>query len=418
MSVRTGAAVEELSAVDLTNPRTFEERDLRPYWRTLRDEHPLFWHDPRGDNPGFWVVSRYADMLTVFRDNKRFTSEQGNVLVTLLAGFDSAAGRMLAVTDGPRHKDLRNLLLKSFSPRALRRVEERVIQNTRRLVAQAVRRGEADFAVDVAERIPINTIGDLLGVPPSDQDFLLRLNKQALSSNDEGQSDEDAWLARNEILLYFNDLVAERRAKPQEDVISVLANSELNGEPLTEDDIVLNCYSLILGGDETSRLSMIEAVRAFTQHPDQWGRLRNREVELDTAVEEVLRWSTPAMHFGRTALADVELHDRTISAGEIVTLWMTSANRDDRVFDDPYTFDLGRVQNKQLAFGYGPHFCLGAFLGRLEIRAMLDTLRTFSSGFEINGEVRPIHSNFLSGLGSLPIRFTPDEAGLAAAADV
>ncbi|MFB7738709.1 cytochrome P450 [Streptomyces sp. NPDC056112] len=414
MTAQTMSTPDDVSTVDLTDPRTFEENDLREYWRRLRTTRPLHWHPPTGDAPGFWVLSRYADVMALYKDNKRLTSERGNVLVTLLAGGDSAAGRMLAVTDGARHRNLRNVLLKAFSPQALKPITDRVHANTTRLVVEAVRRGECDFATDVAEHIPMNTISDLLGVPTADREFLLNLNKSALSSNEEGQSATDAWLARNEILLYFNELVAERRAKPTEDVISVLANSTVNGEPLSEEVIVLNCYSLILGGDETSRLSMIDAVRTFTRHPDQWQLLRDQEVTLESATEEVLRWATPAMHFGRRAVTDMELHGQVIAGGDIVTLWNSSANRDEEVFADPYVFDLNRSPNKHITFGYGPHFCLGAYLGRVEVNAMLDALRTYSTGFEVTGEPQRIHSNFLTGLSSLPVRFEPDETALAA----
>ncbi|MFD4956397.1 cytochrome P450 [Streptomyces sp. NPDC058451] len=414
MTAQTMSTPDDISTVDLTDPRTFEENDLREYWRRLRTTRPLHWHPPAGDAPGFWVISRYADVMALYKDNKRLTSERGNVLVTLLAGGDSATGKMLAVTDGAPHRNLRNVLLKAFSPQALKPISDRVRQNTTRLVVEAVRRGECDFATDVAEHIPMNTISDLLGVPTADREFLLNLNKSALSSNEEGQSETDAWLARNEILLYFNELVAERRAKPTEDVISVLANSTVNGEPLSEEVIVLNCYSLILGGDETSRLSMIDAVRTLKRHPDQWQSLRDREVTLESATEEVLRWATPAMHFGRRAVTDVELHGQVIAAGDIVTLWNSSANRDEEVFADPYVFDLNRSPNKHITFGYGPHFCLGAYLGRVEVNAMLDALRTYSTGFEVIGEPQRIHSNFLTGLCSLPVRFEPDEAALAA----
>ncbi|MFB6977278.1 cytochrome P450 [Streptomyces scopuliridis] len=414
MTAHTMPIPDDISTIDLTRPRTFEENDLSAYWRQLRTTRPLHWHPPAGDAPGFWVVSRYADVMALYKDNKRLTSERGNVLVTLLSGGDSAAGKMLAVTDGAMHRNLRNVLLKSFSPHSLKPIVDRVRTNTTRLVVEAVRRGECDFATDVAEHIPLNTISDLLGVPTADREFLLSLTKSALSSDEEGQSATDAWLARNEILLYFSELVAERRARPTEDVISVLANSTVDGELLTEEVIVLNCYSLILGGDETSRLSMIDSVQTLSRYPDQWQLLRDRKVTLESATEEVLRWATPAMHFGRRAVTDVELHGQVIAAGDVVTLWNSSANRDEEVFADPYVFDLNRSPNKHITFGYGPHFCIGAYLGRAEVNAMIDALRTYTTGFEITGEPQRIHSNFLTGLCSLPTRFQPDEAAMAA----
>jgi cytochrome P450 len=413
MTAQTIPIADEIATINLTDPQTFEDNDLGAYWRRLRATDPVHWHPAAEDTGGFWVVSRYADIMALYKDDKRFTSEKGNVLVTLLADGDSGAGKMLAVTDGPRHRSLRNVLLKAFSPQALQSIADRVVANTTRLVREAVQRGECDFATEVAEHIPLNTISDLLGVPVADRGYLLELNKSALSSDEADQSATEAWLARNEILLYFSELVEDRRKNPAEDVISVLANSTVDGEPLSEEAIVLNCYSLILGGDETSRLSMIESVRALAQYQDQWRMLRDGQATVQSATEEVLRWATPAMHFGRTALTDVELHGKVIAEGETVTLWQSSANRDEEIFTDPDVFDLNRSPNKHLAFGYGPHFCLGAYLGRAEVSAMLNALRTYSTGFEITGEPQRVHSNFLTGCSSLPVRFHPDQAALA-----
>ncbi|MBV6698106.1 cytochrome P450 [Kitasatospora aureofaciens] len=405
---------EEISSVNLVDPKSYLENDMDAYWRRMRADHPVHWHAGDGNQPGFWVVSRYADVMALYRDDKRLTSEKGNVLVTLLAGGDSAAGQMLAVTDGQRHKDLRNVMLKAFSPRALAKVTELVRANTRALMADAVRRGTGDFAAEVASVIPMTTVGGLLGVPQKDHPYLLGLTKSSLSSDDADQAPEEAFLARNEILLYFSDLVADRRENPQDDVITTLTQSDINGVPLTDQDIVFNCYSLILGGDETSRLSMIEALYALSREPEQWQRLKSGEVTLESAVEEILRWASPAMNFGRRALVDFEVAGSTVRSGDVVTLWNISANRDDTVFEDPFRLDLARTPNKHITFGYGPHFCLGAYLARVEVKEMLDALRTFSTGFELTGEPRRIHSNLMTGMSYLPVRFTPDEAGLAA----
>ncbi|MBD0418078.1 cytochrome P450 [Streptomyces sp. TRM S81-3] len=396
----------DLADIDLTDPRTFLDRqkELVGIWRAFRTQDPVHWHAVQGRAvPGFWVVSRYRDVMEVYRDNKRFTSERGNVLATLLEGGDSAAGRMLAVTDGRRHRELRNVLLKAFAPRVLEPVVDGVRRRADRLVREAVARGTCDFAQDVAEHIPMATIADLLGVPAADRDYLLSLTKQALSSEEEGQSEEEALVARNELLLYFSDLAAERRDDPRDDVVSVLAAATIDGEPLNEQEIVLNCYSVIIGGDETSRLSMICGMHELIGHPEQWRRLKEGEVTVESAVEEVLRWVSPAMHFGRRALTDVEIGGRTIRAGDVVTLWNSSANYDEDVFDRPEVFDLGRTPNKHVSFGYGPHFCLGAYLGRAEIHAMLSALRTHVAEAALTSPARPIHSNFLHGYSSLPV---------------
>ncbi|QFR00443.1 cytochrome P450 [Streptomyces phaeolivaceus] len=399
--------------VDLADPATFADHDLTAFWRTLRDTRPVHWNRPTATRRGFWVLSRHEDVMAVHRDNENFTSERGNVLVTLLEGGDAGAGRMLAVTDGPRHEQLRKILLRSLGPRVLRPVAAAVRANTRSLVRKAVAGGTCDFALEIASRIPMNTISNLLGVPETDRDFLLGLNKTALSSDDDDVDEEESAMARNEILLYFHDLVEERRRAPGEDLISVLAHSTVDGATLTDEDVVLNCYSLIIGGDETSRLSMIDSVYSLAAHPEQWQRLKNGEVGVDTAVDEVLRRASPSMHFGRTALRDIEINGVTIRRDDIVTLWHYSANRDERVFDRPEVFDLGRAPNRQISFGYGPHYCVGAYLAKIEISELLLALRDFTTGFEPAGPALRLRSNLLNGFHSLPVRFFPDPAGPA-----
>ncbi|WP_433192161.1 cytochrome P450 [Nocardia sp. CA-107356] len=394
-----------IDTVDLADPATFATHDLSEFWRTLRDTTPVHWNPPSAHHRGFWVLSRYTDILATYRDDVTFTSEYGNVLVTLLDGGDAGAGRMLAVTDGPRHNELRKILLRALSPRVLSDVAVAVRANTRRLVRAAVDRGECDFATDVASRIPMTTICSLLGVPGSDHEFLLSLTKTALSAEEDHAEDIESEMARNDILLYFQDLVEERRAAPGDDVISLLAASTLGDEPLSDDDIVLNCYSLIIGGDETSRLTMIDAVHTLAKHPDQWRRLVTGECAVDTAVDEVLRWASPSMHFGRTALRDSTIHGVPITAGDIVTLWHASGNRDERAFTRPEVFDLGRTPNRHLSFGHGPHYCVGAALAKIEIAELLLALRDFTTGFERTGPAARIRSNLLTGFSTLPIRF-------------
>ena len=390
--------------VDLADPLTHAEHDLRDLWRKLREQSPVSWHQPREDAPGFWVLSRYADIVAVYRDTRLFSSERGNVLASLQRGGDPAGGRMIAVTDGPRHAALRKLLASAFTPRFLAPLERQVRDDTRRLLHTAVERGACDFAQDVAAHIPLATICGLLGVPEEDRQFLLSLTRAALSSDEPEQSPAEVWRARTELLLYFTELAQRRRADPREDVVSLLVTSHLDGAPLTTDEVILNCYSLILGGDETARLSMIGAVAAFIDHLHQWDALRLGHVDTASAVEEVLRWTTAAMHAGRTATEDVELHGRRIRAGDTVTLWNTSANRDEHAFDAPDRFDLGRTPNRHLTFGYGPHFCLGAALARIEIGALLDGLREVVTDIRPAGERRRIYSNFLAGYSSLPVR--------------
>ncbi|GGU09305.1 cytochrome P450 [Streptomyces violascens] len=404
-------AVPEPSTVDLTDPQTFLDVDPQAMWRRYREQSPVHWQSVSGSRmPGFWAVTKYADVVDIYRNNKDFTSERGNVLVTLLQGEDSASRKMLAVTDGPRHREIRNLMLKSFSPRVLEPVVAGIHRRTRELVEQALRLGSLDFVTDVADHIPINTIGDLMDIPAGDRERLVEWNTQTLSRHSSEDSALDEVMARNEILLYFSELAAKRRKNPGEDVISALATATVDGKPLSEDEIVFNCYSLILGGDESSRMSSIGGLIAFSEHPEQWRRLKDGEVGADSATEEVMRWTTPAMHFGRRALVDVPVRDQVIKAGDVVTLWNSSANFDEDVFTDPGTFDIARTPNKHVAFGHGPHFCLGAFLGRVHVNAMVEALRTRVARIELDGPPQRLYSNFVYGYSGLPVTLTAEGA--------
>lgn len=397
--------------IDLADSATFVEHDLTAFWRGLRDETPVYWNAQTEQRPGFWVLSRHRDLVDVYRDTENFSSATGNVLDTLLTGGDSASGKMLAISDGPRHRELRRVLLKSFVPRALRSVEEHMRAATDQLVAEAVRRGTCDFAADVAAHIPLATICDMLGVPGAQRAEVLRMAKSALASEVPGQDAMRSWLAKNEILMYFAKLAKRRAGDPGADVVSMLTTCEVNGRKLSEDEIILNCYGLVLGGEETTRLSMIGAVAAFLAHPGQWRRLRAGEVDFGTATDEILRWTTATRHVGRLATADVRLHDTRIRAGDIVTLWHASANFDEREFSDPMSFDLSRKPNNHLVFGHGPHFCIGAYLGRAEISALLSALCKHVDDFEATAPPEHLYSTVFSGYASLPVRLVPAVSG-------
>jgi cytochrome P450 len=396
----------------LADPKTYAEQDMAEVWYGLRAKEPVFWHPPTAEELGFWVLTRYADIVQVLRDDTRFTSERGNVLDTMLNGGDTGARRMLAVTDGAHHSELRKLLLVAFSPRALAGVAQRVREITRKLLLEALERRQCDFAQDVASAIPLNTICDLLDIPVADRQEILRLTKSALASDYSAPERDADRMSRGAILVYFNELLADRRKHPGSDPISIMASAEINGRQLDDVDIVLNCYSLIMGGDETSRLAMIGATKAFAEYPDQWAALKDGTVSVESAGEEVLRWTTPTMHFGRSAVADVTLHERTIKSGDLVTLWLVSANHDETVFPRPGTFAISRSPNKHLALGYGRHFCLGAYLGRVEINAMLDGLRALVGRIEQTAPERWIYSNFLNGMSSLPVALEREPRGV------
>ncbi|MFE1981454.1 cytochrome P450 [Streptomyces mirabilis] len=390
-------------SLDLTDAETFVDHDPHAYFREVRRGRPVYWHEAPGPRSGFWVVAGYEDVVAAYSDADALRSARGTVLDVLLAGDDSAGGKMLAVTDGPRHRAMRSVMWRSFTSRALEAVARQVRSRAQRLVREVTGAGAFDFAAEVAEHIPMNTICDLLAVPEVDRGRLLGWNKKTLSAEAAGADPLDALQARNEIVLYFMDLARERRADPGDDVVSVLACAKVDDEPFTLEEVALNCYSIMLGGDESSRVSAISTVRALAEHPHQWRALKAGQVSLDSAVEEALRWATPAMYFARTAHHDLVLGGRHIRGGDIVTLWNISANNDERVFHEPRSFDLARFPNKHVAFGHGRHFCLGAHLGRIELRALLEALMVSVGAVEQDGVPNRIHSSLLHGHSSLPV---------------
>lgn len=402
----TDLAPDELADLDLADPALHLRPDMLAVWEQLRAVAPVHWTRPREGRPGFWSVTRYDDAIAAYR-NPALTSERGNVLSTLQQGHDSAAGKMLAVTDGPRHRAVRGVMLQSFSPRALAPIVAGVEQRVRDLVAGAVALGDCDFATDVADHIPINTIGDLMEVPRADRAKLVEWNTLTLARPDGEHDLLDEQIARNEILLYFGELARARRRRPGSDVLSALVTATIDGEPLSEEEIVFNCYSLILGADESSRMSAICAVLALAANPDQWRALKDGTVGLAEATEEVLRIAAPAMHFGRRAGADTEIGGQPVAAGDIVAIWNISANNDGAVFPEPHGFRLDRTPNRHVSFGHGAHFCLGSFLGRTHVSAVLEALRDQVDSIEQLGQPQRLISNFVFGYTAAPVRLLP-----------
>lgn len=413
MTTRRMISPDELDSIDLADPRLHAENLLDEVWRYLRAEQPFYWQSERGAQPGFWVITRHEDATAVYKDKEHFTTEQGNALGTILTGGDSAAGTMLAVTDGIRHAQIRNILMKAFSPRMLHDIGESLRLTVDGLLLDAMGKDDCDFAKDVAGNIPLGAICDLLAVPVSDRKYLLSLTAHAWSSDYADAPPEDSWAAKNEILLYFSDLAATRRDSAHNDVISLLANSQIDGEHLSDGELMANCYGLMIGGDETGRHAITGSVLALMQNPDQWQALRRGEVDLGTAADEVLRWTVPSLHGGRQATGDVVVNGQQIRAGDPVSVWIYSANRDEKVFANPDRFELDRTPNKHLTFAFGSHFCLGHYLGKMEVEAVLDSLRRLAGDFEQTGQESWIYSTILHGMSSLPVSIKP-AAGLAA----
>jgi cytochrome P450 len=394
----------ELSVkIDLTDPELYSNGDPYAAWRWLREHDPVHWHPPAGEYPGFWALTKYEDVRAAYRDPAAFSSAGGIVLRPVAYGGDPGGGRTLALTDPPRHRKLRALVDEWFAPRSIRLLDREMREITREVIVRAMEREKCDFVTDIAARVPLYVICKMIGVPRADWERLFSLAHASFGSDDP----VERRAAHLEILQYFEDLVTARAKVPADDLVSVLAAARIDGRELTPDEKILNCDNLLVGGTENSRLAASSGMLAFLQHPDQWKALAAEPELLDSAVEEVLRWTSSATHILRTATAPAVLRGRRIEAGDRVTLWNPSANRDKDVFDDPDTFSVRRKPNRHIALGTGEHFCLGGTLARAELRLLYEELLRNTERMELDGTPVMLSSIIVNGPESLPVRLIP-----------
>jgi cytochrome P450 len=272
-----------------------------------------------------------------------------------------------------------------------------------------------DFIRDFAALLPMDVISEMLGVPRADWDLMFTFGNQSLGAEDpeyqlDGSARKTAAQGQQNVFNYFMTMITDRRKNPTDDLVSALTHGEVEGDKLTDHEILFNCFLLILGGQETTRNAISGGVDALIANPEQRARLMKDSALMTTAIEEMLRWTSPITHIMRTATADVEIRDRTIRKGDRVLLWNASANRDEDVFAGPYRFDIERQPNNHVAFGYGEHFCLGANLARVELRVMLSELLRRLPDMQTAGPPERLRSNLLAGIKHLPVRFTPSRA--------
>lgn len=386
----------------LLDPELHATGDPHALWRWMRAHQPVHWHEP-GALPGFWSLTRYEHVRAVSRDPVTFSSEQGIVLRPESHGKDPGGGRTLALTDPPRHRQLRAAVADWFTTRSVRSLEESMRGVVRSVIARAVDMGGCDFVTDVAARLPLYVICHLMGVPEEDRETLFQLATVAFGTADPiAQS-----AAHQEIMQYFVELMYQRMEEPADDLVSRLVNCTVEGELLPEDDILLNCDNLLVGGTENVRLATSGGMLALLEHPEEWQRLSADPGLLPTAVEEILRWTSSANVVMRVATAPTVIEGQRIEAGDRLMLWIPSANRDERVFAEPDRFDPARQPNRHLALGSGEHFCLGAMLARTEMRVLFGELLDMAVRVERTGPAVPVRSIVVNGLESLPVRIVP-----------
>ncbi|MCX5588429.1 cytochrome P450 [Streptomyces erythrochromogenes] len=399
--------------IDLLDPGPFGRNDFWPTFTWLRANSPVHWHpEPGSDDGGFWALSRHRDIMKVYADSDTFLSARGMRLGSDPAAVAAVAQRMLIVSDVPHHTRLKRALGQAFGPQQMPRLEALVEQVVADLVTEAAERDELDF-IDLAKQLPNRVVCAILGIPRADWAWIGALTTDAFDSPDEAVRSS----AHSEIFLYFIELLAERRARPGDDLVSQIAHDTLVDEgdgserPLSDHEIVFNLNGVLSGANETTRYSAAGAVHMFAEHPDQWRLLRALGQDgIAPAVEEILRWTTPGVHALRTAARDTEINGIPVAAGARVTLWNVSANRDEDVFADPHSFRVDRRPNRHVAFGHGRHLCLGARLARFELGALLTEMLAVLDGFELTGPATFNSSNFTWGINSLPVRLLRSRA--------
>ncbi len=385
----------------------------------MRDEKPVCW-TPEKDDSGFWSITRYQDVVEANHRWDEFSSKNG-IRLEEMDHDEIEARRTMMELDPPQHTRLRRLVNRGFTRQTVETFEEPIRNLAIEIIERALSKNEFDFVDDVARILPMRMLGRLLGVPDEDGELLVDLGDQLLSNSDPEYTDhvvdkvdtEEFRLipfrspAGLEVFKYAQNAASERRNSQHQDLITRLLEPTNDGQPLT--DLEFNNFFtlLVAAGNDTTRYSLTEGLRALVEHPDEMQKLRDDPKLIESAVEEILRWTTVTTHFRRTAASDLELSGQEIREGQKVVLWWISANYDERKFEDPYKFDICRHPNDHVTFGRnGPHLCLGAWLARMEIRVTIQELLKRTSKIEITKTSEKLRSHLISGTKHLFVKTT------------
>ena len=383
-------------------------------WTRLRREDPVHWWD-RTEGVPFWAITRHADIIEISKQPERFVSG-----ARLVIGHEPERPQhqifppTLIEMDPPKHGVYRQLVSKRFTPRYLERLHRDIEQIAAEIVDGLIARsdsGKCDFVREVAAPLPIAVIAWLLGVPKSDWNLLFDWTNRTIGAADpeyqrEGKTREETGReAMTELFLYFSKLVEEKQRKPADDLITLFTQARVDGQPLPPMDVLAWCLIIVVAGNETTRNATTGGMLAFIENPGELRKLQRNPGLLPSAVEEVVRWVTPIIHFVRTATEDYELRGKQIRKGDALALFYPSANRDEEVFEAPFEFRIDRNPNRHLGFGMGEHVCIGAHLARLELVVAYKHLLPRIDSVELAGPVERLHSSLVGGVKHLPIRY-------------
>jgi linalool 8-monooxygenase len=409
----TVAASPASAPVELSDPGLHERGEARELFARLRRERPVWW-SPGPDGRGFWSVLRYRDIVTVSKNPRLFSSARqwgGHRLhdETATELFQGVEASMLSM-DPPEHGVYRGMVMPAFGAERLRSLEGRVRARVTALLDAIADRGECDFVPAMAAPLPIQVLGELLGVPEEDGPRLLEWSNAFIGEDDPELRRSEAHVRQcvTEVGAYALKLWRERLRRPGEDLVSMMVRAEVDGEGLTLPRYFAAFSLLLIAGNETVRSAIAGGLLALLEHPEQRRKLVEAPELIPQAVKEMVRWVSPVLHMRRTATEDTELAGQRIARGERVVLWYVSGNFDEEVFDQPERFEVARTSSSQLGFGHGPHFCVGTRLAELQLTVLFQELLRRFPDMELSGPARRTRSNFVNGLKALPVRFAPE----------
>ena len=401
-----------LDNIDIIGPDHYAKNGY-PHgeWTYLRKHKPVFWCEHPNTDP-FWAITKHADIVQISRQPRLFLNGPRLLIFVPEEGVEPAPTppfRHLLDMDPPEHGEYRAIVSRRFTPRGVRELEPQIDAIAKKVLDDVTGRESCDFVIDISSKIPLAVIAELLGVPHQDWEQLFQWTNETIGGSDpefqQGTSTQETLdRARLGLFQYFSDMVAERLKHPTNDITGIVANAKINGRALPQLELLSYFFLLVVAGNETTRNATTGGLLALIENPDQWERLKKDRSLLKSAVEEIVRWTTPVIQFARTATEDTEIRGQKITAGESVCLFYPSANRDEEVFDEPFKFDIGRNPNPHIAFGIGEHFCLGANLARLELEAIFRQIIERMEYAELAGPVSRLRSSFVGGIKHMPIK--------------
>jgi len=399
--------------IDLNNPDTFRGGLPREAFRHLRREEPVYWHEADAQTPGYWAVTRQAELDYVSKNPQLFSSAERTCMLQNPTAEEIEMMRMLMINmDPPKHLKFRRLVRTAFTPKKVDSYEPRFREIARDILDRAVVGGRCDFVTDIAAELPLIAICELMGVPLERRQRLFELTNIMLGMDDPDltTSQEDGMNAMMEMFMLGLELAAQHREQPSSGIVGTLLDGTVEDEPLTEDEFCNFFLMLIVAGNETTRTVTSQGMRMLLEHPQQFQQLVDNPALVPDAIEEFLRFNPAVIAFRRTAMEDTELNGVRIRKGDLVQLFYGAASADESVFVDGDSFDILRnqredVRNGHRAFGVGQHFCLGSHLARLELTAIFDEIVRRIRNPRLDGEIQWLRSNFINGIKHMPIAF-------------